>query len=122
MPVIAPLLPGTDALPIVLMSSAPSPRSATASIFSAEVDNPTSEPSKYSSHVPDVVLPVLVGRKRATSCISSLNAPPGPLRLFVPLMPMSSEPSLMSSNSLIGLLTPTSEPSKNSDQLSVGPS
>src|SRR5215208_4502704 len=61
------LTPGTAELPVVEIKIRPSPSKLNASMLSALVSNPTSEPSKYMLNVPAVVLPSEVASNCTTS-------------------------------------------------------
>ena len=63
---------------IVLITSFPSGVKVMASMSSALAVSPTSEPSKYHSKVPAVVLPIEVGWKRRMSESSTRTLLPKP--------------------------------------------
>ena len=62
-----PLTPGTAELPVVEIKIRPSASRLNASMLSALISSPTSEPSKYMLNIPAVVLPSEVASNCTTS-------------------------------------------------------
>ena len=111
-----PETPVTPNAPSVLITSLPSGAKPIASISSAVVDKPTSEPSKYQENVPAVVEPSEVGVNRMISESSTVPK--------VPTAPSVSTlnrivPSGIRKKASISLVTPTSDPSKYMDHVLV---
>ena len=106
----APLTPGTKGFPVVEINRRPSDRSESASMLSPLVSRPTSLPSKYMLNVPAVFIPSEVASKRRISW--------GVAEIPLTVTLLSKDRSRESESSRAkaktsGLLTPTSEPSKN---------
>ena len=104
-----PFAPGTLKFPIVLRYKVPFTVTCNESIFSLFAAKPTSEPSKYNSRTPEVLVPKVVGVKRTISESSTRPRLPslvGPDRL------KRIEPSESTENAFISLTKPTSDPSK----------
>lgn len=107
-----PLRPFTEKLPVVVRKICPVTGSNDAPLISSEDElSPTSDPSKYSVHVPLVLEPSELG----ANAIRSSSLPETPVTLNDPIVLMSSRPSGASpitSTSSELVLNPTSEPSK----------
>ena len=113
----SPLTPVTLKLPSVVRWILPAASTQTPLMSSFDVlDSPTSEPSKYIAHEPPVVEPRAVAVKASRSS----SAPDAPVTETLPVVLMSSRPSVRSSNASTSSSVvdrPTSEPSKYHDQV-----
>lgn len=104
-----PETPVTLKEPRVLTTSLPSGAKPTASMSSASVVKPTSEPSKYHAKVPAVFAPVEVGVKRMISESSTVPRLPTVDAASREIRILPSDIKAKASTSPV---TPTSEPSK----------
>lgn len=112
-----PPTPGTEALPVVEISTWPLGSRLTESMFSPFVSSPTSAPFKYILNVPAVFAPSEV----ASNCTTSRGAIARPLRVMALLNDIRIvSASTMENANKSRLETPTSTPSKN--RLQVTPS
>jgi len=108
------LTPGTEAFPVVEISTRPSESKLTESRFSPFASNPTSIPFKYMLNAPAVTSP----REVASNCTTSQGAIAKPLMVMALLNAIRIVLSSTIENANRSRLpTPTSEPSKNRVQL-----